>query len=151
MLSMPSQRQRQSGEIQFSQPVWVAIYLALMLSARVSALPAPEGLLGEVCGNLMIKLSWQPANGWDPRTLANSTLDQYKTYQSAATTTDYNPLAMLTFYQNFQYISFALTPGVHYYFRVTAVACCSIKRFSAVCASARSSGTTCQDSTTSFR
>jgi len=45
-------------------------------------------------------------------------------YQSAATTTtDYNPLATLTFYQNFQYISFALTPGVRYYLRVRAVRC----------------------------
>jgi len=72
---MPSQRQRQAGEIQFSQPVWVAICLALMLSTRVSAVPAPEGLSGGAFGNLMINLSWQPANGWDPRTLANSTLD----------------------------------------------------------------------------
>ncbi len=98
----------------------------------------------------MVKLSWQPPYGWDPRTLTNSTLDQYKTYQSEATTTNFNPLSTLTFYQNFQYVSFGLKPGMRYYFRVTSVKCCSILRFQPVCAPARSSGTTCESSATAF-
>jgi hypothetical protein len=122
----------------------------LVLFSQAAGVPPPQQLTSEVFGNLMVKLSWQPPRGWDPRTLPNSTLDQYKTYQSEATTTDYNLLARLTFYQNFQYVSFGLKPGVRYYFRVTSVTCCSILRFQAVCAAARSSGATCTSSATAF-
>jgi len=123
----------------------------LMLSGlSAQRVPAPQQLTSEVFGNLMVKLSWQPPYGWDPRTLTNSTLDQYKTYQSEATTTNFNPLSTLTFYQNFQYVSFGLKPGMRYYFRVTSVKCCSILRFQPVCAPARSSGTTCESSATAF-
>jgi len=117
---------------------------------HVAGIPPPRQLKAEVFGNLMLKMSWEPPNGWDPRTLQNSTLDQYKTYLSESTTTDFYALATLTYYQNFQYVSFGLQPGLRYYFRVTSVSCCGILRFTNVCASARSSGTTCIDSATAF-
>jgi len=128
---------------------WISICLA-MLCSQVAGVPPPEQLTSEVYGNLMLKMSWQPPHGWDPRTLSNTTLDMYKTYLSEATTTDFNQLSSLTYYQNFQYISFGLKPGKRYYFRVTSVTCCSILRFGSVCAGARSTGTTCQNSATTF-
>ena len=135
---------------QRARPAWWVLGAILFLSVDVTGIPPPQQLTAEVFGNLVLKMSWEPPDGWDPRTLSNSTLDQYKTYLSESTTTDFYSLSILTFYQNFQYVSFGLKPGFRYYFRVTSVSCCGILRFQSICSSARSSGTTCIDSASQF-
>ena len=133
-------------------PVWAVVGLLIMSERAAGRVPAPSSLTGEVFGNLLLKFSWQPPSGWDPRTLSNSTLDQYKVYLSEGNQDDFSSLVTLTYFSNFQYVSspFVSKPGVRYYLRVISVTCCSMFRFHIKCADARANGATCEESATSF-
>ena len=148
---------RQHSQTPLLGMLCIALFL-LMLSARVagqstSRVPAPRLLKAEVLGNLLIKFSWEPPIGWDPRTLANSTLDQYETYISANTASNFQKLSTLPFQSNFQFVLQGmanLKPGLTYFYRVISVTCCGARRSLAICKAARDSGRTCEKSAASF-